>query len=250
MKKFFDEFKKFITRGNILDLAVGVIVGGAFTAIVTSLTNNIIRPLINWIIALVGGKQGLENVYTVLVKGETLESSIYIDWGLFITSIIDFFIIAIVVFLIIKTVNKARETLGDINEKLEVQTHREYIKELKLVKKQAKAEGRKFKVVWAEHVAEKKRVQEEKAKQAAEEKAVCVIFPGYQSQHSRFVFWQRLWQWQGFCGKVGMGLQERSHHSLVLRLYQSTGSVQQQAAGFHIASCIMENLRLQSRQLC
>ena len=51
MKKFFGEFKKFITRGNILDLAVGVIVGGAFTAIVTSLTNNIIRPLINWIIA-------------------------------------------------------------------------------------------------------------------------------------------------------------------------------------------------------
>ena len=115
MKKFFGEFKKFITRGNILDLAVGVIVGGAFTAIVTSLTNNIIRPLINWIIALIGGKDGLENVYTILVKGDTLESSIYIDWGLFITAIIDFFIIAFVVFLIIKAVNKAREALEGLN---------------------------------------------------------------------------------------------------------------------------------------
>ena len=49
MKKFFEEFKKFITRGNVLDLAVGVIVGGAFTAIVNGLTNNIIRPLVNWL---------------------------------------------------------------------------------------------------------------------------------------------------------------------------------------------------------
>jgi large conductance mechanosensitive channel len=171
MKKFFGEFKKFITRGNILDLAVGVIVGGAFTAIVTSLTNNIIRPLINWIIALIGGKSGLENVYTILVKGETLETSIYIDWGLFITSIIDFFIIAFVVFLIIKGVNKARETLEDLNERLEAQTKKEYIQERKAIKQKAKQEGRKFKVVWAEHVAEKKRIEDEKAKLAAEEKA-------------------------------------------------------------------------------
>ena len=171
MKKFFEEFKKFITRGNILDLAVGVIIGGAFTAIVTSLTNNIIRPLINWIISLVGSKEGLENVYTVLVRGETLETSIYIDWGLFITAIIDFFIIAFVVFLLIKAVNKAREAIKELNEKLEYQTKKEYILERKEVKKQAKQEGRKFKQVWADHVAEKKRLEEEKAKQEAEEKA-------------------------------------------------------------------------------
>lgn len=171
MKKFFEEFKKFITRGNILDLAVGVIIGGAFTAIVTSLTNNIIRPLINWIISLVGSKEGLENVYTVLVRGETLETSIYIDWGLFITAIIDFFIIAFVVFLLIKAVNKARKAIEELNEKLEYQTKKEYILERKEVKKQAKQEGRKFKQVWADHVAEKKRLEEEKAKQEAEEKA-------------------------------------------------------------------------------
>ena len=141
MKKFFGEFKKFITRGNILDLAVGVIVGGAFTAIVTSLTNNIIRPLINWIIALVGGKEGLSSVYTFLSKAYTVDAngntivdltnSIYIDWGKFITAIIDFFIIAFVVFLIIKAVNTAREAFEDLNGKFEAQIKKEYIEERK-----------------------------------------------------------------------------------------------------------------------
>lgn len=181
MKKFFGEFKKFITRGNILDLAVGVIVGGAFTAIVTSLTNNIIRPLINWIIAIVGGKNGLSAVYTFLSKAYTvdaegktivdLSNSIYIDWGLFITAIMDFFIIAFVVFLIIKAVNKARETIEELNEKLEKQTKKEYIAERKAIREQAKKEGKKFKLVWDEHVAEKNRLAEEKAKLEAEEKA-------------------------------------------------------------------------------
>lgn len=174
MKKFFGEFKKFITRGNILDLAVGVIVGGAFTAIVTSLTNNIIRPLINWIIALIGGKEGLSAVYTFLSKAYTVDASgnkivdlansIYIDWGKFITAIIDFFIIAFVVFLIIKAVNKAREAFEELNDKLEKQTKKEYRADKKAVKAQSKAEGRKFKLVWAEHLEENKRIAEEKAK--------------------------------------------------------------------------------------
>lgn len=181
MKKFFGEFKKFITRGNILDLAVGVIVGGAFTAIVTSLTNNIIRPLINWIIALIGGKEGLSSAFTFLSKAYTVDAdgntiidlanSIYIDWGKFITAIMDFFIIAFVVFLIIKAVNKAREAIEDLNEKLEAQTKKEYIAEKKAIKEQAKKEGRKFKLVWQEHLDEKKRVADEKAKLEAEEKA-------------------------------------------------------------------------------
>jgi len=162
-------------------LAVGVIVGGAFTAIVTSLTNNIIRPLINWIIALIGGKNGLSSVYTFLSKAYTvdaegktivdLSNSIYIDWGLFITAIMDFFIIAFVVFLIIKAVNKAREAIEDLNEKLEAQTKKEYIQERKAIKEQAKKEGRKFKLVWADHIAEKERITAEKTKAEAEEKA-------------------------------------------------------------------------------
>ena len=60
MKKFFGEFKTFIMRGNVLDMSVGVIVGGAFTGIVNGLTNNILKPLINWVLSLILGSDGLD----------------------------------------------------------------------------------------------------------------------------------------------------------------------------------------------
>ena len=189
MKKFFGEFKKFITRGNILDLAVGVIVGGAFTAIVTSLTNNIIRPLINWILALIGGKKGLASVYSILSpayktdaegnfildeannKVIDLANSIYIDWGLFITAILDFIIIAFTIFLIVKLVNLSREKLKEFGTLIEVQSKKEVRAEKKAIRLKAKQEGRKFSEVWKEYEEEKKRLAEEKAKLEAEEKA-------------------------------------------------------------------------------
>ena len=181
MKKFFGEFKKFITRGNVVDLAVGIIVGGAFTAIVTSLTNNIIRPFINWIIALIGGKEGLSSVYTFLSKAYTVDAngntvvdlanSIYIDWGAFVTAIIDFIIIAFTVFLIVKIINKSREALEELNETLQKETKKDRILEKRAVRAKAKEEGKKFKVAWAEHLAEKQRIEDEQAKAAAEEKA-------------------------------------------------------------------------------
>ncbi|MGN1104174.1 MAG: large conductance mechanosensitive channel protein MscL [Candidatus Coproplasma sp.] len=108
IKQLLQDFKKFITRGNVVDMAVAVIIGGAFNAIVTSLTNNIIKPLINWVIALaVGGNSlGLITMLKPMYKeGETvpdMTTSIYIDWGTFIMKIIDFLIIALVLFIIIK----------------------------------------------------------------------------------------------------------------------------------------------------
>ena len=110
MKKIWTEFKAFISRGNIVNLAVGVIIGAAFSAIVTSFTNSIIRPVINWILALITGGEGLAGVYTYLKwvpKADDptlvdLDKSIYIDWGAFITAVIDFFIIAITIFFIMK----------------------------------------------------------------------------------------------------------------------------------------------------
>lgn len=115
MKKFFAEFKKFITRGNVLDMAVGVIIGGAFTAIVNALSNNILRPVINWILALIIGESSLDNVFTFLKKSVDdtgavdLATSIYIDWGAFISAIINFLLIALVLFCIIKAINAANE---------------------------------------------------------------------------------------------------------------------------------------------
>jgi len=178
MKKFFQEFKKFITRGNVMDLAVGVIVGGAFTAIVTSLTNNIIRPLINWIISLFGGKDGLSSAYTFLTKTYAtdgtidLANSIYIDWGLFITAIIDFFIIAFTVFIIIKAFNASKEKIKELGELIEKESKKERRAEIKELKKIAKEQNRKFKEVLKEHEEEKKRLLEEKAKAEAEVKAL------------------------------------------------------------------------------
>ena len=116
MKKFFKEFKDFISRGNVIDLAVGVIIGGAFTAIVTALTTNILRPLINWIIYLCGGGEGIA-AYTFLVgSAEDMDSAIYIDWGAFISAIINFILIALVLFLIIKAINRAKSGLGKVKK--------------------------------------------------------------------------------------------------------------------------------------
>ena len=119
MKKFFAEFKKFITRGNVIDMAVGVIVGSSFTAIVNALSNNILKPFINYVLALVLGKDSLSEVYTFLQKvtvvGEDgietvdLAQSIYIDWGAFINAIINFLIIAFVLFCIVKAINNMKE---------------------------------------------------------------------------------------------------------------------------------------------
>lgn len=113
IKKFFSDFKKFISRGNVMDMAIGVIVASAFTAIVTALTNGIIMPFINWLLAL--GGAGLDSAYTFLKiayleDGVTIDlaNSIYIDWGTFITAIINFILIALVLFTVLRIMMNAQ----------------------------------------------------------------------------------------------------------------------------------------------
>ena len=123
MKKFFAEFKKFITRGNVVDMAVGVIVGSSFTAIVNGLSNFILKPVINWLLAMIFGKDSLSELFTFLTKaykdvlddagavtGQEIDlaNSIYIDWGSFINAVINFFLIALVLFTIVKVINGVR----------------------------------------------------------------------------------------------------------------------------------------------
>ena len=127
-KSFFSDFKTFITRGNVLDMAVGVIVGGAFTAIINALSNNILKPLINWLLATILGKDSLSEVYTflttayvvdeagVMTKEIDLANSIYIDWGAFINAIINFFLIAFTLFVIVRTINNIRKKLDEKDE--------------------------------------------------------------------------------------------------------------------------------------
>ena len=95
MKKNISEFKKFIARGNVIDLAVGVIIGGAFSSIVTSLVNNILTP----ILGLVLGGIDFSNLSITFKDTEIL-------YGAFIQSVIDFLIIAICIFVLVKIINK------------------------------------------------------------------------------------------------------------------------------------------------
>lgn len=95
MKKFMDDFKKFICRGNVMDMAVGVIIGGAFTGIVNSLVNDIINPLLG----VFGGLNFSD--YAVKLSGEAT-----LNYGNFITSVINFLIMALIIFTIVRTMNK------------------------------------------------------------------------------------------------------------------------------------------------
>lgn len=112
MRKFFREFTNFIKRGNVLDLAVGIIIGGAFNTIVKSLVNDILMP----VIGLIGGKNVSEaNVVlvpaTLSSEGEVLENAVTLNYGAFIQTIIDFLIIAFTIFVIIKVVNGLQKKL-------------------------------------------------------------------------------------------------------------------------------------------
>ena len=103
-KGFFAEFKKFITRGNVMDMAVGVIVGGAFTSIVTSLNKDILTPLL-------GIFGGTDFSYLTVVLGSGEDAPV-LAYGSFITAIINFLITALVIFCIIKLMN----AVGDHKE--------------------------------------------------------------------------------------------------------------------------------------
>ena len=127
MKKFFKEFKEFISRGNIVDMAVGVIIGAAFGTIVTALVNGIFMPLVNLIVFACTGGKGI-NLITVLNGKDYLVTDangvqsvnpacIYIDWGAFIQAVINFIIVAFVLFMILKVIMKSKGFLKNAEEK-------------------------------------------------------------------------------------------------------------------------------------
>ncbi len=105
MKKFFQDFKAFIKKGNVLDMAVAVIIGAAFSPIVNSLVNNVIMPAIGFVI----GDMDFTDLKTVLVPevldevtGEVVTAEVAIGWGVFIGAIINFLIVALCVFILLR----------------------------------------------------------------------------------------------------------------------------------------------------
>lgn len=93
------EFKEFIAKGNVLDLAVGVIIGGAFSKIVTSLTDNILMPIVGVIV-------GNLDFTTLAIKVNLWGRVVPIKYGLFIQNVVDFLITALCIFIMVKTINK------------------------------------------------------------------------------------------------------------------------------------------------
>ncbi len=174
MKKFFEEFKKFINRGNVVDLAVGVIIGGAFSKITSSLVNDIIMPLINavlfWLGVPVTGTQGLCIVLNGVpqflpdANGELTVANpdaILWNYGNFIQVILDFLLIAFVLFLIIKAINAANAGLGEVTNKRKVFSKAEI--------RAFRKEGKSYKEIDAlceqriAELAEQKRLADEEA---------------------------------------------------------------------------------------
>ena len=105
MNKFLKEFKEFISSGNVMDMAVGIIIGGAFTSIVSSLVEDIINPILG-----IFGGMNFDRLSLTLTKEATL------NYGKFLTSVINFIIMAVIVFLIMKTMNAFTEKFGPKKE--------------------------------------------------------------------------------------------------------------------------------------
>ena len=105
MKKFFEEFKTFITRGNVMDMAIGVIVGGAFGAITSSLVADVITPLL----AALFNSPNTDALNITLRAAADGQEPIVLGLGTFLGAVINFLVIALVLFSVIKAMNKAKE---------------------------------------------------------------------------------------------------------------------------------------------
>lgn len=120
--KLWQEFKAFINRGSALDLAVGMIIGSAFTAIVNSLVKGILQPLINMIPLGQDGKSlqvVLRDPVIDATTGAVVKEAVIMDFGAVISAIVTFLLTALVLFLIVKAINKAREIGGKEKARLE-----------------------------------------------------------------------------------------------------------------------------------
>lgn len=134
MKKFFQDFKKFITRGNVLDMAIGVIIGGAFNTIVTTMNQNILMPIVNWALSFISEGSEICTVLPnsvlydptqypeqigatpIVINGTSYYSVNYINWSSLIEAIINFFFIALTLFIIMRVFNYLSEKREKLHE--------------------------------------------------------------------------------------------------------------------------------------
>lgn len=119
MKKFFHDFKEFAMKGNVLDMAVGVVIGTAFKEIINALVNNIITPFI----VLITGKNSLEALKWVIkpeildAAGEVVDPGVAVEYGIFLQAIVDFIIIAFCIFVVLRIMMNAQKKLDELRHK-------------------------------------------------------------------------------------------------------------------------------------
>ena len=192
--KFFEEFKQFIARGNVLDLAVGVIVGGAFTGIVNGISNFLLKPFINFLLSIILKGEGLASVVTPLTDKawviaedgtKTLDLSLCLQWGELISTVIEFMLIAFVLFSIVRIINNinaARDRAED-----EIAGRHALKKKIREIKKAERVTTSEAEEIYEKRVAAaaeakaaaaaaeaaKKAAEEAAAAKAAEEKAMA-----------------------------------------------------------------------------
>ena len=119
MKKFFHDFKEFAMKGNVLDMAVGVVIGAAFKEIINALVNNIITPFI----VLLTGKNSLEALKWVIkpeildAAGEVVDPGVAVEYGVFLQAIVDFIIIAFCIFVVLRIMMNAQKKFDELRHK-------------------------------------------------------------------------------------------------------------------------------------
>ena len=123
------EFKDFISRGNVMDLAVGMIIGAAFTAIITAVVNGILKPLINLIPLSETGLQTVLRPAVIDAEGNVLTEALILDWGGVISAIITFLLTALVLFIIVKVFNTMKKKAEEAKAKAEEALKKEEAKE-------------------------------------------------------------------------------------------------------------------------
>ena len=167
MKKFFKEFKTFISRGNVFDMAVGLIIATAFNKIVSSMVNDIIMPIVTYFT----GAASLAELSIPLRVNELGEVTLAWAYGAFLQTVIDFLIIAFSVFLMVKIMMNSQKKFKEFNAVVRAESSDEARKKRKELHAKAKAENRPFKEVYKEYKAQQKALAEEnKAKKAEEER--------------------------------------------------------------------------------
>ena len=162
--KFWKEFKAFISKGNIIDLAVAVVIGTAFNKIVTSLVNDIIMPLITWAL----GANSLADLSIVLQRDVEGVATLTWNYGNFIQSMIDFLIIALTIFVILKLMMKSSQILKQMETKVKPTTKEEkaFLQEKGIDLKDKKA-VRKALAERQQEIENAKKQEEEKKKEEA-----------------------------------------------------------------------------------